>query len=259
MGVKIKEKIYLKIRDLLINEIINPIKGINLALKYNESFAPYRGCFAGKDIYIIGSGPTERFFVSNKKDKNIYIGINLAYRDRRIVFDFLFAQDQFADGMEEMLSYKEDSCIKFLGIIPDDRIEYRISDNSKKMINASRYALAGRKMAEMPVDISIEPVADLHGTVFSALQFAFFTNPDHIYLVGFDCSSDNSFIGKKHEYSYQLKSWKRIRSFAENNNILDRLISINPVGLKGYFKDQYTIEYIESNDLYDLSEEERYL
>ena len=94
-------------------------------------------------------------------------------------------------------------------------------------------------MKTVPIDISLEPFADLRGTVFSALQFAVYTNPDNIYLVGIDCSSGNIYNNSNDNYKYQMEGWEMMKKALKNMGAYDKIISINPVGLKGLFNDIY--------------------
>lgn len=238
-----------RIKNSIRKRIIDVIQANSLAIRYNDVFQEYRGIYEGKDIYIIGCGPTERFFNPIINSESIYIGINRAYKDERIPFDFLFAQDQMKEGMKDFLNYRESDCTKFLAIIPHEDAEYRICDCNIAMKKTIRYALAGERMGNIPLDISVEPLADLCGTVFSALQFALFTNPKHIFLVGFDCTEGNEFKNSSMSYNYQLEGWKSIKKYIETFKSPDLVISINPIGLKGFFNDVYTTEFVNENGM----------
>ena len=205
----------------------------------NKDLEKYKGIYRGKNVYIVGGGPSVASFVHEKGENDIFIGINRTFKDERIEFDILFAQDQLPEGFDEFLSYRGSACKKFLAIIPSN-VEYRIREY---MIQGEyeRYVLASRKLKTVPVDISIEPFADLMGTVFSALQFAVYTNPDNIYLVGIDCSQGNVFNGNNDNYRYQFEGWEIMKDALIYMGSYDNVTSINPVGLKGFFNDLYTV------------------
>lgn len=214
-------------------------RSLLFALSINRELEKYKGIYKGKDIYIIGGGPTVKKFEPKQSSNSIYIGINRAYKDERIHFDYLFAQDQLTEGLQEFLNYRGNECKKLLAIIPYNtypRIkEYEVDGQYE------RYVLASRKLRPLPYDISIEPFADLQGTVFSAIQFAIYTNPEHIFLVGFDCSAGNIYNkNTSDQYQYQLKGWKILKESLEKMGVVDKIISINPVGLKGMFQDVMT-------------------
>ena len=238
-----------KIRRLINKEIIDVVWANSLAVHYNTSFQEYRGIYEGKDIYIVGCGPTAKFYMPKEDNESIYIGVNRAFKDDRFSFDYLFAQDQMEEGMADFLSYRNESCVKFIAIIPHEDCDFKVTDSSSLMKESVRYVLAGKRMGNIPSDISVEPVADLCGTVFSALQFALFTNPRRIFLVGFDCSTGNTMKNSKENYNYQLKGWNMIKSHLVSTKRNNTIVSINPVGLKDVFQDMYTREYLSLNGL----------
>lgn len=225
----------------LVNRIYNNVETFHLAGLINYELKKYRNCFNNKTIYVIGNGPSEKTFNPKVIDYNnsIVIGINRAFKDGRIKFDFLFAQDEFPEGFDEFLDYRKDECVKFMGIVTnDDNIRIRLKHTYNEKVE--RYVLSYYKMENIPYDISILPFADLRGTVFSALQFALYTNPSKIMLVGFDCGIGHAFKDKSREnFDYQLESWKLIKKYIDSNWKEIEVVSVNPVALKGLFNDIY--------------------
>ena len=73
------------------------------------------------------------------------------------------------------------------------------------------------------------------------MQFALFTNPKRIYIVGCDCSSGyfNEETKEIKPNKMLVKSWKELKKFVEIYYPETEIISVNPVGLKGLFKDLY--------------------
>ena len=212
-----------------------------LANVYNRELLKFRGAFSDKDIYIIGNGPSERDFDPKNIDyeNSIVVGINRAFKDARINFDFLFAQDSFPEGMKDFLDYRPGKCTKMLGIVcSNDSIRIKMSDTFQE--DVLMYSLDFYQMGTFPLDISVQPFADLRGTVFSALQFALYTNPRAIKLVGFDCGNGHAFKkDNKTNFDYQLQSWMVVKQYLLSEFPMLKIISINPVGLKGLFLDEY--------------------
>ena len=235
---KIKEVIKAPIRKAC-DYICDYNRAMIMASSINRNFEKYRGINRGKNVYIIGGGPTVNDFKHEKSENDVYIGINRAFKDDRFELDYLFAQDQLPEGFDDFLNYRGDKCKKFLAIIPYNE-SFRIKEYRIKGNNYERYVLASRRMKEVPIDISIEPVADLRGTVFSVLQFAVYTDPDNIFLVGIDCSSGNVYNKNSDDYKYQFEGWEIMKKALVDMGAYDKVISINPVGLKGYFQDKYT-------------------
>ena len=155
-------------------------------------------------------------------------------------------------------------CKKFYGVIPDLRLKEtypklkRISLYDVYAANASQYIISlpssWYAYYHLPFDIAHQPIFDCGGTVISALQFALYTNPKKIYLVGCDCST-----GHFHEEipnvlsndsSGLVKRWKKFKDIMNDYCPNTEVISINPVGLKGMFKDIYTNDNGKYTDEY---------
>ena len=92
----------------------------------------------------------------------------------------------------------------------------------------------------LPLDISTQPLADFSSVVFAALQFALWTNPSKIYLVGCDCTlgghfyEDGACLGVNMELYH---GYECIKKFAQAYYPDTEIVSINPIGLKGLFND----------------------
>ena len=92
-------------------------------------------------------------------------------------------------------------------------------------------------------------------TYHEAFQFALWTHPKEIYLVGADCSDCGHASGINYEkideeqhddYSWMIPAWKKFAKFAHSYYPDIDVISINPVGLRGVFKDAYTQSYLDA-------------
>ncbi|MCD7780641.1 MAG: hypothetical protein LUH05_08225 [Candidatus Gastranaerophilales bacterium] len=92
------------------------------------------------------------------------------------------------------------------------------------------------------VDLENEPLGDFGGFVFSALQFILWTNPDKIYIAGCDCNSGYAYDNKSllSDHSGKVNGFRKFKDFASRMYPETEIISVNPIGLKGMFKDLYT-------------------
>ena len=116
------------------------------------------------------------------------------------------------------------------------------------------YAISGADIEKQqffvfPPDISISPFKSYGTSMFVAFQFALWTHPDKIFLVGCDCSSGHSALTgscNNHDFGYLINPWKKAKKFADEYYPDIEITSINPVGLKGIFNDIYTDNYKES-------------
>lgn len=270
LKIKFKEKI--NIENLVQNKN-NPenLKGLETKLKtliqcqslHKETFGPYKYAFKDKTVVLVASGPTAKYH--SQIDDAIYVGVNNACLLEKIKLDYLFCQDFYMDEEKRnaIVNYRPNECQKFFGRIPDLRYEMCLKTECAKhvrrcpkyLINdakAKEYYVQDEYQNSFALDIEKEPLSPA-GIAFSALQFILHAHPNKIYLVGCDCSS--GFFYKSNitfNAEYQINTWKRVKQQMEDLYPDIEIVSINPVGLKGLFKDEYTDNYIES-----LSNEER--
>ena len=230
---------------------------------HKETFGPYKYAFKDKTVVLVASGPTAQYH--SQIDDAIYVGVNNACLLEKIKLDYLFCQDFYMDEEKRnaIVNYRPNECQKFFGRIPDLRYEMCLKTECAKhvrrcpkyLINdakAKEYYVQDEYQNSFALDIEKEPLSPA-GIAFSALQFILHAHPNKIYLVGCDCSS--GFFYKSNitfNAEYQINTWKRVKQQMEDLYPDIEIVSINPVGLKGLFKDEYTDNYIES-----LSNEER--
>jgi len=91
-------------------------------------------------------------------------------------------------------------------------------------------------------DISCSIIPEWGSVVFPAMIFALFTQPAKIYLVGCDVTNGGYFYSddvNNLEIKIVLEGWVRVRDLQKIHYPNTEIISINPVGLKGMFTDEY--------------------
>lgn len=229
---------------------------IEASALHPKTFGPYKNINYGKDVVIVGCGPTVQFY--DMKKNAVHIGVNRAFKSEFINLDYLFVQDFMGEDMALADNYNKETCKKFYAIISDFRLKQvfpkikRIPLSNVINANASTYILKHDIYQQYPYDISVNPITDIGGTTFSAIQFAFYTNPKKIYLVGCDCSyghfHSESAHGLGSDLTGQMPFWKILENYYKNHRNKDiEIISINPVGLKGMFKDVYTQSYVDEH------------
>lgn len=250
--ITIFNKIKIKLKKIDETLLINDLRAYILAQQINSGLAKYRGAFTDKDILIVGGGGSLKYF-DKLPNNTINIGINHAFKLEHINFDYLFAQDDFPDkqNVEDFIKYKQDTCIKVLGIHPYISNLSIKNSTISRIKNKELYVLNNRRPSKalLPINISVEPFARYNGTVFAVLQFALFANAKRIYLAGFDCNISHMFHKEK-EYlnlTQQFKYWKQFKEYKDVLYDNCEIISINPVGLKGLFKDVYTQSYVNEH------------
>lgn len=226
-----------------------------------ETFAEYRNCFRGKKITIFGSGPTSKYYKPSfpATRDSINIGLNFSCRRDDILFNYLFIIDSRLQNskdvkIEDLFSkirdrifvgrYSKNSLINYLEFsenIPSEEKTFRRYFLSYNQPNQTLYQ-----------NICCHALADFSSVSFSALHFALFTYPKEIYLVGCDTSRTGHFYDDPKKVSVndsmfnvpKMKAgYARMKMFAKQHYPDTEIISINPVGLKGLFRDVYTDEY----------------
>lgn len=237
------------------NEIYKSVTNYcaTLLLSYNlhkEVFTKYRGINKNKKIVLIATGPMLEQFEPMKNV--LYCGVNTAYKYDRVKFDYLFLQDYAGRTPSYIEDFVKYPAKKFIGFLPD-----YIEPNSVIPVKYSNfedveryYAFHPKEKSNFTYDISSLPFADSYSVVFPAMQFLLWTNPKRIYLVGCDCSTSGYFNSSSDNILLTdevIKGWGKMKDFAKIYYPNTEIISINPVGLKGMFKDIYTQEFLKGN------------
>lgn len=261
-GIQYRVKKYISDElTYLCNQITNKIFKVNqrlitAAAMHTQSFARFKGVFRGKSVVLVAAGPTVKYF--KKIPDAIYIGCNRAFLNDNINFDFLFSIDKIGieKWYEDFFSYRDDKCIKFIG---DQNLgeKFQIPENKIPLQNVYRYITdAGLGFdAGFNLDISTSPLKNAASVSVQAMQFILYTQPAKIYLVGIDCtvSQKQYFIGDavdnasrnedaKTLDNINVKCWQQIKTFADTYYPDTEIISVNPVRLKGIYKDYYTVD-----------------
>lgn len=235
---------------------------IERAKLQNSTFSKYKNINQNKDIVLVATGPTVNFYKALKGV--VHIGVNKAFNINGISLDYLFIQDYIAAS-----SYIEQAaslpCKKFYGIIPPSWFPGIVIPESIALKHqAERYyidVMIGRKISEpLPFDISVWPFYDWGSVILPTAQFALYTNPRRIYLAGCDTSNSGYFDNTKSTYPLGVEDitygWKKIKEMAAIYYPETEIISINPIGLKGLFRDVYTEAFLNEHPEIDRTQVE---
>ncbi|MWP48895.1 MULTISPECIES: hypothetical protein [unclassified Gilliamella] len=218
------------------------INNINTYSKaHMESFSGFKEKFLGQDIVILCTGPTLAKY--RPIEKTINIGVNRAFRRYDISLDFIFIQDitGLKNDIDAINNYNPETCQKFYG----SSITFGASIPEKDLIkaNAKRYYV-GNFFTDFYPDITSSVFPEYGSVVFSALTFALYTHPKRIYLVGCDACQNGYFDNDDQaafssNIDFLLNGWHAFKKFKDQFYPDVEIVSINPVGLKGVFKDVY--------------------
>lgn len=231
-----------------------------------ETFLPYKNyCKGEKKIVICGAGPSLQHYIPI--EDAIHIAVNRAFMYEKVAYDFIFAQDYEGINMveDELINYRPEKCVKFLAQTESGEIKaipesVAISCNAKRFI--CDYYMFGDGFLSRPVaDIASRAIGGMPNVGMSVIQLALYMNPSELYIVGCDMTGTHHIKGNmsshdlareknqydkywKNEYNRLINKWHEIKKFADKNYPNTRIISVNPVGLKGMFEDLYQKEEI---------------
>jgi hypothetical protein len=229
-------------------EQINEISSANY-----KSFYKYENFCKGKDVVIVATGPTLNFY--EPIEGAVHIGVNKAYKFKKVNLDYLFACDNQL-GEKTLEEIKEVKCQKFIGefLMECDHRDFQIPCKYITEDDTNRYYFDAPPSDDIYRDIRFHPLMNFGSITFPAIHFALFTNAKRIYLVGCDCSDLGYYDGSSNWYPSRmrdLQNWKmgyeKLKEFAALYYPDTEIISINPVGLKGYYKDVYTDSYLKEH------------
>jgi hypothetical protein len=228
---------------------LNRLNQMNLATAFlhQKTFLPFKNIHEGQEIAIVASGITAKQYRSI--DGAIHIAVNRSFMLEDVKFDYLFIQDYFGatpSYISEANMY-DPKCLKFYGLTMEHAtrdINRVVPEQHAIAANALRYrtdwAPISGFQSKFAYDISAQPLGCYGSVVFPALQFALWTNPGRIYLVGCDCTNSGYFYsGKKNFLPVDniIAGYNEFKHFAGVYYPKTEIVSINPVGLKGLFRD----------------------
>lgn len=255
----IKLKVQKKITKNDIVELKNLAFAANLISQvHSKTFPKYKNINEGKSVVLVASGGTMKCY--NPLPDAVHIGVNRSYQNEKIKFDYLFAQDfgLGEENLDEIFNYPANI---FLGLYAN-----HLADETHIPMRYVNNEKANLYFSDFPRNLSYPYIEhyglmDFYSVVFPATQFALYTNPKKIYIVGCDCSNTGYFNGlslnyKKPYWCYWPEGWKKIKKYKEIYYPDTEIISINPIGLKGLFKDVYTQSYLDEHTEINASEVE---
>lgn len=254
--------------DAQTEELLRNVERINtISQLHYRTFHEFKGCNAGKDVVLVGAGPSVSIFTPLKDC--IYVGLNKACLIENISFDYLFSIDKM--GIDTIYNdFASYPCVKFVG---DQNLgpDYQIPESEiQKMGDVRRYKTDANLFhkSQCALDLESQPLANYNSVSLQAMQFILYTNPRRIYLVGIDCSSLGHFNQTQTSFAdYQnrleargegadqwakntITAWMDLKKFVSTYYPNTEIVSINPVGLKGLFQDFYqSKESTASNEI----------
>lgn len=231
-----------------------------VAKQHSKVFPQFKHANEGKTVALIATGPTMNYF--NPADDVVQIGVNKAFLRKDLDLKYWFAIDYFATkNLIEDLKSKD--FYKFFGQCSSSNTDhiyvkvkeepeyYCFPDSVIESVPNSFKFYIDHPSREVNRDIETQPLPDFSSCVFSALSFALYSGAKKIYIVGCDCAM-NGYFDKTQQIACWninnlIKSWDVVKDYLAIFHPEVEIVSVNPVGLKGYFKDVYTQSYLDAN------------
>lgn len=225
---------------------------------HSKVFPQFKHCNVGKNITIIGCGPSIQYY--NNEANYLNLALNKAILLDNINYEYIFSFDsnilKTCPGYIEIIKQKKG--IKFIGKFLSPEFGYNFPEikneeenNIYRYYAAKRHGMPSLKRFEYELhnDLTTYPLPDFYSISFAALHFALWTYPDKIYLVGLDTAPvGNLFDGPtSYHYKMMIEGYKKFKEFTKMYYPETEIISINPIGLKGLFKDVYTQKFIDEH------------
>ena len=261
-----KYDIEVRAREIRVLTGNNITKFLSASIVNRETFLPFKNYCKGQKIVICGAGPSLQDYVPIKNA--VHIALNRAFLYDKVLFDFIYVQD--FDGIKrfqtDLESYRKNDCRKLFAWQYSredwDWLEAKNTPESfvrkcdgKRFITDIFYQDDLNKCEFVP-DIDSRAIGNFPNVALDCMQFALYMNPSKVYLVGLDHTGTHFSQKNLNEYekteenNYMewywktvleptKKIWERCRQFAQTYYPDTEIISVNPVGLKGIFKDWY--------------------
>lgn len=204
-------------------------------------FDRFAGVNTGRDVVLVATGPSLGRY--RPVPDALHLGVNRAFLREDISLDFLFVQELGRNKvpLEALARYGGAIRGRFFGI----------EANAAPAARATVAALAERcsavlydyvwegawRMPRFAVRPGDRPLECCGSVALAALQFALFTRPARLFLVGCDLGNDFHFGGDQLLPESHPREWIEFRDFARCHYPETRIVSINPARLAGLFED----------------------
>ena len=251
-----------EIRSIRREICIEQYKNHFLVISHHQKlFSPYKDIHKGGIGVIVGSGSTLKYYEKISNGKHFVVNAAIDYLEP----DYWFSID-ITNVKKVYKRLKMSNYPKFIGqALVDARYRnYRRFDTKEiafipdciieELKNSHKFYI-DHPSKLISRDISCQPLPDLGSSIFSALSFAIYTGCKKIYIVGCDCASNGYFDGSKQRIEWLkgtvpeklITSWKLYKEHIAIFHPDVELISVNPIGLRGVFRDVYTKMYLDAN------------
>ena len=217
---------------------------------HKAAFSEFKSCHRGTTVAVVGTGPTLNYY--SQLAGVTHIGVNSSFLKENLSLDYYFIAHKEMQWLEKLQDY---DFVKFfkVGIInrkaKDQIPEYIIEENGGRRY----FSMPLTPFEQIHTNIEYYPVMGYESVVFQAIHFALYTHPKRLLLIGCDCAKNGHFDGEAQNIFEDtvsiplwIKGYQQVKRFALRHYPDTEIISVNPVGLRGVFRDIYTCSYLEA-------------
>lgn len=238
---------------------IDRVNAATVAL-HQKTFPQFKNSLVGKKLVVCGAGPTLQKY--QPIEGAVHIALNRSFLFDKVDFDFIFVQDWMGikTVQEDLKNYRPKECIKLFGssqlVIDREIPESFAIECSALRFNTDAFIYQNGYKSRFVKDIDYMCLGAMPVVGLSVLQFALYMNPAELYIVGNDMSGSHFVDVNKgdarmkkeeqillnaweKEHDMLIAKWQEFKKFASIYYPNTKIISVNPVGLKGIFEDIY--------------------
>lgn len=212
------------------------------------SFSQFKGCNRGRDVAVVGCGPTLNYY--SQIPQASHIGTNSCFLKEDLELDYYFLLHYDPEWCEELRTRNFE---KFFLVNRNDNSNDKFPEYVVEENNARRFFQAPLT-SRIQANIEYHPLMGFCSVIFPAIQFALYTRPKRIFLIGCDCSMNGHFEGRAQgrfeadtSVALWIEGYEKLKIFVRRYYPDTELVSVNPVGLKGMFHDVYTRSCLEAH------------
>lgn len=216
---------------------------------HKASFSEFKGCNRGKTVAVVGTGPTLQYYT--QAPDAVHIGVNSSFLKKDLTLDYYFLTHYVPEWCDKLKNY---DFVKFFGMntnssAKDQFPEYILEENGGRKF----FSMMTVPGTQIHTDIAYYPLMAYNSIIFRAIHFALYTHPKQLLLIGCDCAFNGHFNGdllpdsvEKIQIPQWIAGYQDVKKFAGIHYPDTEIISVNPIGLKGMFRDVYTESYLDA-------------
>ena len=205
-------------------------------------FEKYKDIHLNEPAYVLGSGPTLNDFRVDDHP-GIYFGVNDVYFLPQIenTLHYLLTDKYFP----KLALLREDFPVFCKGWPGQEQWSGMSGKSNCFFYTRSKIEKELSDGVSLSGEIKVgEHRNGLGSIIFHGFFLALYTGCKKIHLVGCDCDADIGVDRPHHQQDYgetyetRIRGWEIVKEFVEEHHPDVEIISINPVNLKGMFKDE---------------------